>query len=84
VQNPDLTLLFGPAHLLGVCLSLTNAYSAFTQLLTLSLCGASAICLQHAAHHSLLTVPPSLDRDSSSRDSRRGLPPGRTARDDLF
>jgi hypothetical protein len=70
--------------MLGVCLRRTKAHSAFTQLLTLSLSGAAAMCWQHAAHQSLLTCPPSFDRDSSSLDSRRGLPPGIALMDDLW
>jgi hypothetical protein len=72
-----------PAYLSGVCFRRTSAYSAFTQLLTLSFCGAAAMCWQHAAHHCALTGPGSLERDSSSREMRRGLPPGNTAMDAL-
>lgn len=41
------------------------------------------MCWQHAAHHCALTGPGSLERDSSSREMRRGLPPGSTAMDAL-
>lgn len=41
------------------------------------------MCWQHAAHHCALTGPGSFERDSSSREMTRGLPPGITAIDAL-
>lgn len=76
-------LLQHRSYLSGSCFSRTSAYSAFTQLLALSLCGAAAMCSQHAAHQLLLTGPGSFARASSSLDSRRGLPPAMAAIDDL-
>lgn len=68
-----------PSHLLGVCLSRTSAPSALTQLLTVSRSGCAVMASSRPLHQAGLQPPDSFTRAISSRDSRRGLPPGITA-----